>query len=198
MTINKQAQEKRDLILIDFDKTLFYNSFNNFSLNIPLDDIIDAHTFFSEFMYQTGILVSKRTKFILVTGRSESAKNLIIPYLQLKGYRFAEHYFNQMSSTSELDESTFMIKYWTAKAKLINQLKLSNEYKSVVVIDDDQVICSMLAKINIKVYRAEITKDILTQTLSVAFHHPQNLLMSELQAILKPHQEQMEQVADTV
>ena len=134
----------------------------------------------------------------MLTGRSESTKNLIIPYLKLKGYKFAQYYFNQMSSTSELDESTFMIKYWTAKVKLINQLKLNNDYKSVLVIDDDSVICSMLHKINIEVYKAELNKDIATQTLSIAFHPPQRLLMSELQAILKPNRDQEEQVVDFV
>ncbi len=67
-----------------------------------------------------------------------------------------------------------------------------------ILIDDDEIVCSMLEKLNIEVYRAELNKDIATQTLSISFNSPQRLLMSELQAILKPQQEQREQVVDTV
>ena len=80
-----------------------------------------------------------------------------------------------------------------AKVELINQLKLTNDYKSIIAVDDDEIICSMLEKLDFQVYRAKLTKDIPTQTLSITFNPPQKRLMSELQSLLKPPQEQSEQ-----
>ena len=56
----------------------------------------------------------------------------------------------------------------------------------------------MLEKLNFSVYRAEITKDIPTQTLSITFNPPQKRLMSELQDLLKPSQNQSEHLTETV
>lgn len=134
----------------------------------------------------------------MFTGRRETQKPLIISYLQRKNYKFARFYFNQTSITSVLDESTFLIKYWTAKVGLVNQLRLTNDYKSIIVVDDDEIICSMLEKLNFRLYRAEITKDIPSQTLSITFNPPQKRLMSELQSLLEPPRKQSERLTETV
>ena len=81
--------------------------------------------------------------------------------------------------------NSLIIKYWTIKLELINQLRLSREHKSIVVIDDDDILCSMLQKLNFEVYRAEITKNVPTQTHSVKFSPPQIHLMTELQLLLR-------------
>jgi len=194
----RQDHKKEDLIILDFDGTLFYNALNDFSVNIPLDNILGADSFFSEFMYQTDKIVLKNTEVILITGRHESQKLLILTFLEHKGYNFDQTYFNQMSYNFAIDEKSFFITYWTEKVKLINQLRLSNEYKSIVVIDDDEVICSTLQKLNFEVYRVEITRDLLTQTLSISFSSPHKRLMTELQNILKPTQKQKERITETV
>ena len=94
MPNQKPDQVKKSLIVLDFDQTLFYNRFNNFTLNISLENIIDSRTFFSEFTYQTGKIISKKAQFMLITGRRESQKNLILPYLKVKGYQIDQAFFN--------------------------------------------------------------------------------------------------------
>jgi len=118
-----------------------------------------------------------------VTGRHQDQETVIRDLLELKGYKFDRFFFNQMDRTTVIDEKSFLIKYWTEKVKLINEFRLSNEYKSIVVIDDDTIICSMLQKLNFEAYRVEISKESLTQTLSIAFNSPQKRLMTELQGI---------------
>lgn len=190
MATNKQQDQKKDLIVIDFDQTIFYNPTNNFSVAIPLDDVLNAHLFFSEFMYQTGNLIPNNTEFILITGRHCDQKEVISHMLELKGYRIDHAYFNQMDRKTVIEESSFLIKYWIGKVELINKLMLSDKYKSIIVLEDDPLICSMLEKINIRVFKAQITKHDYTQTLSITFNSPQKRFMSELQNLLELHKYQ--------
>lgn len=183
MTSQKQDQEKRNLVVIDFDGTLFYNPNQIYSLNIPLEHVIDAFTFFNEFMFQTNEIVLNNTEFVLITGRHRDHEAYINHLLELKGFRFDQSFFNQMGRTTAIDESSFLIKYWTAKAKLINDTKLSNEYESIVIIDDDKILCSMLEKLNFRTFRTKINREKINQTLSITFNPPQKRLMTELQEI---------------
>jgi len=183
MANQKQDQEKKNLVIIDFDGTIFYNPTNNFSLNMPLNHALDAYSFFNEFTFQTNKNLSNNAEIILVTGRHKDQETVIRDLLELKGYKFDQYFFNQMDRTTVIDEKSFLIKYWTAKVKLINEFRLNNEYKSIVIIDDDTIICSMLQKLNFEAYRVEINKESLTQTLSIAFNSPQKRLMTELQGI---------------
>ena len=185
MTTNKQQDQKKDLIVIDFDKTIFYNPTNNFSIAIPLGDVLDADQFFSEFTYQTGNLIPKDAKFILITGRHCDQEAVISHMLELKGFKIDQAYFNQMDRKTVIDESSFLIKYWIAKVELINDLRLSNDYKSIIVLEDDPIICSMLEKLNFRAFKAQITKHDSAQTLSITFSPPQKRLMSGLQDSLK-------------
>lgn len=72
--------------------------------------------------------------------------------------------------------------------KLINQLRLSNNYKSIVVINTDHIICSMLQKLNFETFHAEFARIIFTQTLFVIFHPPQKRLTTDFQALFKNYQ----------
>lgn len=164
--LDKKPTKKR-LIILDFDGTIFFNSSQNFSVAIPLDDVLNAHLFFSEFMYQTGILILNNTEFILITGRHCDQKEVISHMLELKDFKIDHAYFNQMNRKTVIDESSFLIKYWIGKVELINKLRLSNEYKSIIVLEDNSIICSILEKLNIRVYKAQITKHDSTQTLYV-------------------------------
>lgn len=132
-------------------------------------------------MYQTRTVILKDTEFILITGRHCDQKAVICYMLKLKGFKIAQAYFNQMERRTVIDENSFLLKYWTAKVKLINQLRLSNEYKSIKVIEDDSIICSMLEKLNFEVYKAQIQED-----YSITFTPPQKRLMTDLQTILTP------------
>ena len=85
-----------------------------------------------------------------------------------------------------MDESTFMIEYWNAKAKLINQLSKDGQYASVIVIDDDPIVCSMCERLKIEVYGAELLKHIPKQILAVKFRVNQS--MSELLIFLRNQQ----------
>jgi hydroxymethylpyrimidine pyrophosphatase-like HAD family hydrolase len=185
MLMRDLNQEKKHLIILDFDGTLYHNPDYNFSIDIALRDIVDAYVFFNEFALQTGKLVLKNTEFILATGRSYTQQPFILRLLEEKGYRIDQAFFSQMSSDTSMDETTFMIEYWTAKARLINQLKLSNEFETITIIDDDGVICSMLEKLNFEVFKAEISRNRFNNALTISFNPPQKRLMTELQTTLK-------------
>jgi len=186
MISNKPDQEKPSLIILDFDGTIFHNPTNDFSFDIPLYHVLDAYTFFNEFMFQTSEIVLNSSEFILISGRNQNQKEIIAHLLRIKGYRIDQSFFNQMDRTTPIDEDSFMIKYWTAKVKLINELKLSNRYTSITVIEDDNVICSMLQKLNFTVYKAQITKNNADQSLTIEFSLPQARFMTELETILNP------------
>jgi hypothetical protein len=97
-----------------------------------------------------------------------------------------------MDRTNPIDEISFLIKYWTAKAKLINELRLSNRYKSITVIEDSDIICSMLKILGFTVFKAQITKNNANQSLSIKFSHPQARFMTELNTILNPQSKEKE------
>ena len=186
MNANKPDQEKKkNLIVIDFDGTLLFSENHNFTIDIQLNHILDAYTFFNEFMFQTNEIVLNNSEFVLITGRNKNQREIIIPLLEMKGFRIDQAYFNQMERTTTIDENSFLIRYWTEKVKLINQLSLSNEYKSITVIEDDSIICSMLSKLGITAYKTQITKDNANQSLAVKFSPPQVRFMTKLNTILK-------------
>ena len=51
MIINRLDHNNKDLVILDFDGTIFYNPKEDFSIDIPLYNIIDANTFFNEFTF---------------------------------------------------------------------------------------------------------------------------------------------------
>lgn len=192
---DRPAKEKKDLIILDFDGTIFYNDQKDFSTRMPFCDLLDAHTFFSEYTFQTGKQVNKNTEFILVTGRYRDQGLLITHLLELKNFKVKRAFFNQLEIDSFDDEESFLINYWNRKVEIIAQLKVSNEFKSIVILDDDATICSTLRNLNFEVYQAEITKDVTTHALSIVFNPLQTVLTSELPATptLNPRRPQKEQ-----
>ena len=89
-----------------------------------------------------------------------------------------------------------MVKYWNGKIKLINEIKSSNRYKSIVIIDDDKIICSALKKLGFTVYKAQITKNNSNQNLTVKFSTPQERSMTELDTILNPRRSQNKSIIE--
>ena len=198
MTNQKQDQEKKDLIVLDFDGTILYNPHQDFSINIQLDHVLDAYTFFNEFMFQTNEIVLHNSEFVLITGRHQNQSEIITHLLKMRGYRIDQCFFNQMDRATPIDENSFLIKYWTAKAKLINELRLNDRYKSITVIEDNDIICSMLKKLGFTVFKAQITKNEANQSLSIKFSPPQARFMTELNTILKPQSKAQETLIEII
>lgn len=197
MIDNKRDQEKRDLVIIDFDGTLFLNPDNNFGFYMPINRVIDAYTFFNEFMFQTNEMISENADCFLISGRIEAQEGVITHLLELNGYQFDQSFFNQGGITNNIDEKkTFMTKYWNGKIKLINEIKSSNQYKSIVIIDDDNVLCSALKKLGFAVFKAQITKNSSNQSLTVTFSTPQERSMTELNALLNPRRSQNKSIIE--
>ena len=197
MIDDKIDKEKRDLIILDFDGTLFLNPNNNFGFHTPINRVIGAYTFFNEFMFQTNERILENSECILITGRIETQEGVITHLLELKGYQFDQSFFNEGEGTKDIDEDTFMMKYWNGKIKLINEIRSSKQYKSIVIIDDDDVLCSALNKLGFTVYKAQITKNNSNQALEVKFSTPQERSMTELDAILNPRKKQNNSIMET-
>lgn len=117
--LNKKPTKKR-LIILDFDGTIFHNASQSFTVDVPLSDVLRANHFFSEFSYQSEVLVPKNTEFVLITGRSKNQEPFILNLLANFGYKIDRAYFNQMERTSKISENEFLIRYWTGKARLID------------------------------------------------------------------------------
>ena len=49
-----------------------------------------------------------------------------------------------------------MIHYWHWKTTLISELQISDEYKSIMVIDNDDSICTMLKELDFNVVKVKI------------------------------------------
>lgn len=197
MTIKRPDHEKKRLVILDFDGTLFYNPESDFGFYTPINRVLDAYTFFSEFIFQTSEEILEEFEYILITGRNEAQEGIITHLLELKGYRIDQSFFNQGKRTEDIDEKTFILKYWNGKLKLINEIKSSNRYKSIIIIEDDDVICSALKKLGYKVFKTQITKNSSNQTLEVKFSTPQETSMTELDAILNTRKNQSNSVMET-
>jgi len=197
MTITKPDQEKKDLVILDFDGTLFYNPESDFGFYIPINRVLDAYTFFSEFIFQTSKEILEDFEYILITGRNEAQEGVITHLLEVKGYRIDQSYFNQGKRTENIDEKTFMLKYWNGKIKLINEIKSSNRYNSIIIIEDDYVLCSALKKLGFTVFQAQITKNNSNQALEVKFSTPQTTSMTELDTILNTRKKQNNSIMET-
>ena len=71
--LNQQETTSQTKIEIDSFSSWFtvFLEEKDFSVNVPLGDFLKARHFFSEFAYQSGVLVSKDTEFALITGRHQ-------------------------------------------------------------------------------------------------------------------------------
>ena len=179
MIVNKvERKRKKELIILEFDDTIFYNPNDNFTIDINPNNIIDARYFFREFISQIGIFDHRNACFCLITGRDCSQREALLYHLHLKGYRIDNAIFININnayfpdSIQYFDDSSFLIYYWYWKAQIINELRLSNEYKSITVIDNDDSICTMLKELDINVVKAKIVP--LNSSLKLYFNSERN------------------------
>jgi len=164
--MNKNNSHKKDLIVIDFDDTIYLNLLKNYTINIPTNHILPARKFFSQLQAQVELFSSykfaHKTEFILLTGRPSRQKRLVLSLLRQKGYTINEAYFSNYNFNfprleNPVGESDFLIKYWSAKVDLINKIRHSNNYNSITIIDDDIVICTMLKELKFTIIHAQLT-----------------------------------------
>ena len=159
---------KNDLIVLDFDGAIYLNPNNDLSMNIKMDHILPAHEFFFQLNAQVKLFnaydFAHHTLFFLLTRRSSRQERLILSLLRKKGFRIKESFFsNYKYNLSRLrtltNESNFYLKYWSGKVSLINKLRHSNKFNSITVIDHDNVICTMSARLGFNVIHSQITQN---------------------------------------
>ncbi|TKJ18432.1 MAG: hypothetical protein CEE43_17950 [Promethearchaeota archaeon Loki_b32] len=156
---------KKDLIILDFDSTIYHNPSQDFTININFNNILPANYFFSELAFQvplfSAINFAHNTKFLLLTGRPLRQKEIILELLSMKGYKidlsvFSTYKYSIPKINSIYRENSFLIEYWAKKVEYINNLHNSNIFNSITIIDDDDVICTMLKNLKYTTIQAEI------------------------------------------
>ncbi len=179
MIVNKvERKTKKELIVLDFDHTIYHNPKHNFSIDIKPHNIIEARYFFGEYVKPIGIFNHRNICFMLITGRDREQREIILHHLRLNGYRIDNAIFINIynayfpDSIQYFDDNSFLIYYWYWKVQIINELRLSNEYKSISVIDNDDSICTMLKKLDINVVKAKIVP--LNSRLKLYFNSERN------------------------
>ena len=163
--MEKSQLNKNDLIILDFDQTIYYNPSNNFTININFNNILPANQFFSELAFQVPLFsaynFAHNTQFLLLNGRPTRQKAITLELLSMKGYKidlsvFSTYNYSIPKINSKYRENSFLIDYWTKKVEYIDNLHRSNMFNSITVIDDDEVICTMLKRLNYTIIQAEI------------------------------------------
>ncbi len=159
--MTKANLKKKDLIVLDFDNTMYHNPSYDLSLDIKPYEMVRAKDFFFELFTQTQIPRVYNPYFVLITGRKEDQRGAILKSLKQKGYLINRAYFNPtdqsvfLNNKGEIDTNKFLINYWCWKCMIINELWQSGRFSSITVIDDDSVICHMLTNLNITALKTE-------------------------------------------
>jgi hypothetical protein len=175
--MKKTSTTNKKALVLDFDGTLYFNVYEDFSMNIHIGNIFEAEWFFYDMVKQTDNKDLKNTDIILVTGRPAHQQELVLNLLKQKGYNISHSYFLPEVSPLHMfhnSESIYYTYYWFWKVRVIEEIRLSDRYSSITVIDDDQVICSILNKLSFPTFQAEIElcscfpRVILTQLQSKA------------------------------
>ena len=168
---------KDNLIVLDFDSTIYHNPSQNFTININLNKVLPARYFFCELAYQVPLFsaynFAHETQFLLLTGRPVEQREIILKILSMKGYKidmasFSYYRYSVPEINMIYNENDFLIEYWTQKAEYINNLHRSNKYKSITAIDDDEAICTILKKLDFTVIQAQIQR--IGIDLHIKFH----------------------------
>jgi len=163
--MKKLQLDKKDLIILDFDNTIYHNVNQDFSININFNNILPANQFFSELAFQVSLFsaynFAHTTQFLLLTGRPLRQKQIILELLSMKGYKidlsvFSTYKYSIPKINSIYNENSFLIEYWTKKCEYINDMHNSNIFNSITIIDDDDVICTMLKRLHYTIIQAEI------------------------------------------
>ena len=166
---------KKDIVFLDFDNTLYYNPEGTFTEDITLANIIAATDFFYEFATQVRAPSNLEPYFILATGRPESQKDLILDALHQKGYSFDKTFFSPFGRSSfpqynpNANPVLFYLNYWQWKMYLIDMYRIATAtyFRSLTVIDDDPVLCHMLNKLNVRTLKPDYKT--LDQNLYLVF-----------------------------
>ncbi len=132
---------KEKLIILDFDNTLYFNPFNDFSTDFEEDNVVSLSSFFNAFYLQHHIAFSANVPLVLITGRDYSQKEAILSLLEKKGFQFEMTYFYSFENFWNYGFQG----YYKFKFNII--FKLLPFYKEIWVFDDDPNICLPLALI---------------------------------------------------
>lgn len=189
--MSRPTVKDKMVFILDFDGSLFYNPSNTFSLHFDLHRIIDKTSFLEQFEDQTECPISDNAEYILITGRHISQKEIILKMLKFRGFTFSQSFFNTLDRAFRLSEEEFMLQYWFAKVKKIMDIYRSSKYSQVLVIDDDSIICQILSKLNIPVFKGDIMLD-EDKNLHVAFSLPTIVSMTEIQELVDEYQKRVE------
>jgi hypothetical protein len=164
--LNEKLVNKPDLIVLGFDNTLYENPSQDYSINIKEYKILPAHYFFQQLAHSVEIFskfeFAHNTQFFLMTKRPDYQRDIILNILRTKGYKIDKDYFwnydffNDPHIRVKFDEKKFKIRYWSEKINKIHSLHQSNKFRSITVIDNSEVICSMLKDLHYTVMKAEI------------------------------------------
>ena len=167
--MKKSGLNKKNLIVLGFDNCLYYNAKRNFTLDIAFEDILESVQFFNELSFQVELLSNydfdcDNTHFLLMSGRDSSQKDVILLYLHEKGFSIKESYFCNFDFLLDphvrinFDEDLYKIKYWAGKVELIHRISRSEKYNSIIVIESNDVVCTMLKELGITTIQPTITK----------------------------------------
>jgi len=116
--MEKSQVNKKDLIILDFDNTIYHNSSQDFSININFNNILSANYFFSELAFQVPLFsaynLAHSTQFLLLTGRPNRQKAIILELLSMKGYKidlsvFSTYKYSIPEINSIYRENSFLI-----------------------------------------------------------------------------------------
>lgn len=192
--MDKLQLGKKDLIILDFDGTIYHNPRQDFTINIDFNNILPANQFFSELAYQVPLFsaynFAHNTQFLLLTGRPLRQKEIILELLSMKGYKidlsvFSTYKYSIPEINSKYRENSFLIEYWAKKVEYINNLHNSNIFNSITIIDDDEVICTMLKNLKYTTIQAEIQHSGLDNHIKFhSFNQRANLQLLEKEVMI--------------
>ena len=203
--MTKANPSKKDLIVLDFDQTIYYNPNYDLSFSPKLYNVVRAKDFFFELFEQTEIPQVYKPYFVLITGRQEDQRRMVLHALKQKGYQIDTAYFNPtdqsvfLNNKGEIDPNKFLINYWCWKCMVINELKNSRDFGSIMVLEDDLTICHMLINLNITTLKTEFI--IHNNELNIIFKEFNNnkktfeILNSDLKCLYEGRDRKYEQIS---
>jgi len=146
---------KEKLIILDFDNTIYYNLYNDFSTEFDEDNVVSLSNFFNAFYLQHRITFNSNVPLALIIGRDHFQKTVILTLLRKKGYQFDMTYFY---SFQEFWRYGFQ-GYYKFKFSII--LRLALHFKEIWIFDDDPNICLLLALVpaNFHLFQVKLVGD---------------------------------------
>jgi len=124
--------ELKNVLILDFDDTIYPNPTNNFSMNINSDDLLRTHSFLNhqyDFTY-------------LITGRYNQ-KEYLKTLLTSVGYQ-VDTIIDNPIDLSRYQEKIAKILYRTWKVNVIFQIITRNAFELITIYDDKAEILNAL------------------------------------------------------